>query len=46
MFLTSLKITLILGICILLRVYDPGEEGGLFRLRNVTIVGSLLFIIT
>jgi hypothetical protein len=28
---------LILGVCILLRVRDPGE-GGLFRLRNVTIV--------
>jgi hypothetical protein len=36
---------LILGVCILLRVWDPGE-GGLFRLRNVTIEGFLLYIIT
>jgi hypothetical protein len=32
-------IILILGVCILLRVWDPGDGGGgLFRLRNVTLV--------
>jgi hypothetical protein len=30
---------LILGVCILLRVSDPGDGGFLFSLRNVTIVG-------
>jgi hypothetical protein len=33
---------LILGVCILLRVRDQGES--VFRLRNVNIVGFLLFI--
>jgi hypothetical protein len=33
---------LILGVCILLRVWDQGE--GIFRLRNFNIVGFLLFI--
>jgi hypothetical protein len=34
----SVYATLLLGVCILLRVRDLGD-GGLFRLRNVTIVG-------
>jgi hypothetical protein len=35
---------LILGVCILLRAWDLGD-GGLFRLRNVPIVGYFYYLI-
>jgi hypothetical protein len=39
----ALRSLLILGVCILLRLWDPGDRGFLFRLRNVTIVGKFYY---
>jgi hypothetical protein len=39
----SFTIILIMGVCILLRVWDQGE--GFFRVGNIIIVKFLLFII-
>jgi hypothetical protein len=35
---------LIFGVCILLRVWDPGN-GGLLRLHNVIIVGWFYYLL-